>query len=63
MLRLLGKKIMTILRSKFLLDWTYEEFNSLFTADPYRGTLANSEDQAEMPHSAAFHQGLHCFTR
>ena len=26
-------------------------------------TLANSEDQDEMPHNAAFHQGLHCFRR
>ena len=24
------------------------------------GTLANSEDPDEMPHYAAFHQGLHC---
>ena len=24
------------------------------------GTLANSEDPDEMPHNAAFHQGLHC---
>ena len=23
--------------------------------------MANSEDQGEMPHKAAFHQGLHCF--
>ena len=23
-------------------------------------TLANSEDPGEMPHNAAFHQGLHC---
>ena len=23
-------------------------------------TLANSEDPDEMPHHAAFHQGLHC---
>ena len=26
-------------------------------------TLANSEDSDEMPHSAAFHQGLHCLLR
>ena len=26
-------------------------------------TLANSEDQDEMPHSAAFHQGLHCLLK
>ena len=24
------------------------------------GTMANSEDPDEMPHKAAFHQGLHC---
>ena len=24
------------------------------------GTFANSEDQDEMQHNAAFHQGLHC---
>ena len=23
-------------------------------------TLANTEDPDEMPHNAAFHQGLHC---
>ena len=27
------------------------------------GTLANSEDQDEMQHDAAFHQGLHCLLR
>ena len=27
------------------------------------GTLANSEDPDEMPHYAAFHQGLHCLLR
>ena len=27
------------------------------------GTLANSEDPDEMPHNAAFHQGLHCLLR
>ena len=29
----------------------------------YTGTLANSEDQDEMPHKAIFHQGLHCLIR
>ena len=24
------------------------------------GTLTDSEDTDEMPHNAAFHQGLHC---
>ena len=27
------------------------------------GTLANSDDPDEMPHNAAFHQGLHCLLR
>ena len=27
------------------------------------GTLANSEDQGEMQHNAAFHQGLHYLLR
>ena len=27
------------------------------------GTLANSEDQDEMQHNAAFHLGLHCVLR
>ena len=26
-------------------------------------TLTNSEDSDEMPHNAAFHQGLHCLLR
>ena len=26
-------------------------------------TLANSEDQNEMPHVAAFHQSLHCLLK
>ena len=27
------------------------------------GSEANSEDPDEMPHNAAFHQGLHCLLR
>ena len=27
------------------------------------GTLVNSEDPDEIPHNAAFHQGLHCYLR
>ena len=26
-------------------------------------TMTNSEDPDEMPHKAAFHQGLHCLLR
>ena len=33
--------------------------NPLYTGNPLMGTLANSEDPDEMPHKAAFHQGLH----
>ena len=38
-------------------------FNPLKTRNPKTGTLANSEDLDEMPHYAAFHQGLHCSLR
>ena len=27
------------------------------------GNLANSEDEDEMPHDVAFHQGMHCLLR
>ena len=27
------------------------------------GTFTNCEDPDEMPHNAAFHQGLHCLLR
>ena len=27
------------------------------------GNLTNSEDQDEMPHDVAFHQGMHCLLR
>ena len=37
---------------------------SLFILDTGKtGTLANSEDPDEMPHKAAFHQGLHYLLR
>ena len=52
------------------------EINPLKTRNPKMGTLANSEDPDEtlsymtnsedpdeMPHKAAFHQGLHCLLR
>ena len=29
----------------------------------YTGTLADSVDLDEMPHKAAFHQGMHCLLR
>ena len=32
----------------------------MFTGNPLRGSLVNSEDPDEMQHYAAFHQGLHC---
>ena len=35
----------------------------LRTGNPKTGTIANSEDPDEMPHNAAFHQGLHCLLR
>ena len=42
-----------------------ETFVNLFILHTYllTGTLANSEDQDEMPHHAAFHQGLHFLQR
>ena len=30
---------------------------------PYMGDIANSEDQEEMQHDTAFHQGLPCLLR
>ena len=38
-------------------------FNPFKTRNPETGTLAKSEDQDEMPHIAAFHQGLRCLLR
>ena len=38
-------------------------FNPLYTGNPLKGTLINSEDPDEMPHIAAFHLGLHCLFR
>ena len=37
--------------------------NPLNTGNPITGTFTNSEDPDEMPHNAAFHQGLHCLLR
>ena len=33
-------------------------FNPLYASDP-KSSLANNENQDEMPHHVAFHQGLH----
>ena len=36
----------------------------MYTCDSYKMlNLANSDDPDEMPHNAAFHQGLHCSLR
>ena len=32
----------------------------MYTGNPLTDILANSEDQDEMQHDAAFHQDLHC---
>ena len=37
--------------------------NPLNMGNPITGTFTNSEDQDEMPHNAAFHQGLHSLLR
>ena len=37
--------------------------NPLYTGNHKTGILASSEDSNEMPHNAAFHQGLHCLLR
>ena len=34
--------------------------NSLFSGNLLTSSLANSADPVEMPHCAAFHQGLQC---
>ena len=39
------------------------EINHLYTEKVLMGTLTNSDDPDEMPHYAAFHQGLHCLLR
>ena len=35
----------------------------LRTRNPLTGTFPKSEDPDEMPHNAAFYQGLHCLLR
>ena len=37
--------------------------NPFWTINPLTSTLINSEDPHEMPHNAAFHQGMHCLLR
>ena len=34
--------------------------NPLYSGNPTTSTFENIEDQDEMQHYAAFHQGLHC---
>ena len=49
-----------------LLDEVYRminHVNPLYTRNPYTCTFTNSEDPDELPHNAAFHQGLHCLLR
>ena len=46
-----------------LSDQVPHSSNPLYTGDFKMNTLANSEDPDEMPHYAAFHQGLHCLLR
>ena len=41
----------------------YTLFNLLYTSNSKMRTLTNSEDPDEMPHDAAFQQGLHCCSR
>ena len=65
MLKIMGKKI--------FYNFTLKIFAYLPMCDSYltvwrpetpkRVTLSNSEDPGEMPHNAAFHQGLHCLLR
>ena len=45
-----------LIKSEHFLVVREASFNHLCTGNP----LANSEDPDEMPHHAAFHQGLHC---
>ena len=35
----------------------------LYIGNPYMRTISNSEDPDEIPHDAAFHQGIHCLLR
>ena len=34
-----------------------------YSGNPKTGTLTNSKDPDEMPHNAAYHQGLRCLSR
>ena len=41
-------------------DTRLKWINPFHSGYGYTGILANSEDPYEMPHKAAYHQGLHC---
>ena len=41
----------------------HTSFNPFHSGYWYMGTPANGDDPDEMPHNAAFHQGLHCLQR
>ena len=57
-------KIVNIFLSIYFIIYFWVIYlNPLYTGNPLRGTLANSEDPDEMQHYAAFHQGLHCLQR
>ena len=43
--------------------WVGLLLNPLYSGNPLRGTLANSEVPYVMLHHAAFHQGLHYLLR
>ena len=38
-------------------------FDTLWTRNLKMGVMANGEEPDEMPHDAAFHQGLRCLQR
>ena len=48
------------LRKQHVTDMRKTIHYSLHYTGSLMSTLANSEDPDEMPHNAAFHQGLHC---
>ena len=48
------------LYDEYVLKKSHYITNPLYMGNPKTGTFTNSEDPDEMPHNAAFHQGLHC---